>query len=87
MRQDETISRSKDVAEVFNTFFVDVVSNLGVVVNGSLLGNTGETNDPIVNVNERYKTHPSIRLIKEQQPNLIIDFLFNRSLNKIFIKR
>ena len=78
MRQDETISRSKDVAEVFNTFFVDVVSNLGVVVNGSLLGNTGETNDPIVNVNERYKTHPSIRLKKEHATQLDNRFSFQQ---------
>ena len=27
-QKDEIISRSKDVAEIFNTFFVNVVSNL-----------------------------------------------------------
>ena len=59
------ISRSKDVAEIFNTFFVNVVSNLGIVINESLLGNSVETNDPIVNFIDWYKTHPSIRLIKE----------------------
>ena len=64
-QKDEITSRSKDFAEVFNRFFVNAVSNLGVVVNESLLGNTGETNDPIVNIIERYKTYPSIRLIKE----------------------
>ena len=68
---DETISRSKDVAEVFNTFFVNVVSNLGIVINENLLGNIGETNDPnIVNINERYKTHPSIRPIKQHTTQL-----------------
>ena len=68
---DETISRSKDVAEVFNTFFVNVVSNLGIVINENLLGNIGETNDSnIVNINERYKTHPSIRPIKQHTTQL-----------------
>ena len=56
-QKDETISRSKHVAEVFNTFFVNVVSNLGIVISESLFGNTGETNDPIVNIIERYKTY------------------------------
>ena len=64
-QKDEIISRSKDFAEVFNTFFVNAVSNLGLVVNESLLGNTGETNNLIVNIIDRYKTYPSIRLIKE----------------------
>ena len=59
-QKDETISCSKDGAEVFNTFFVNVVSNLCIVINESLLGNTGKTNDRIVNITERYKTHPSI---------------------------
>ena len=56
-QKDETISRSKDVAEVFNTFFVNVVSSLGIVISESLFGNTGETNDPIVNIIESYKTY------------------------------
>ena len=64
-QKDETISRSKDVAEIFNTVFVNVLSNLGIVINESLLGNTGETNDSTVNIIERYKSHPSIRLIKK----------------------
>ena len=64
-QKDEITSRSKDFAEVFNIFFVNAVSNLGLVVNESLLGKTGETNDSIVNIIERYKTYPSIRLIKE----------------------
>ena len=64
-QKDETISRSKDVAEIFNTVFVNVLSKLGIVINESILGNTGETNDSTVNIIERYKTHPSIRLIKK----------------------
>ena len=51
-------------------FFVNVVSNLGIVINESVLGNTGETNDLIVNIIERYKTHPSIRLLKEHATQL-----------------
>ena len=77
-QKDETISCSKDVAEVFNTFFVNVVSNLGVVINESLLGDTVETNDLIVNIIERNKTHPSISLIKEHGTQLDNRFSFEQ---------
>ena len=77
-QKDETVSRSKDLAEVFNTFFVNAVSNLGVVIIESLLDNTGETSDPIVNIIERYKTHPSIRLIKEHATQLDKRFSFKK---------
>ena len=63
-QKDEIISRSKDVAEIFDTFFVNVVSNLCIVINESLLGNSVETNYPIVNIIERCKTHPSKRIDK-----------------------
>ena len=53
------IYRSKDVVEIFNLLFVNVVSNLGIVINESILVNSVETNDPIVN--KQYKTLSSIR--------------------------
>ena len=56
--------------------FVNVASNLGIFVNKSLLGNTGEINGPTVNIIERYKTHPSIRLIKEHATQLDNRFSF-----------
>ena len=58
-----------------NTFFVNVVSNLGIVINES---HTGETNDPIVNTIERYTTYPSIRLIKEYATQLDNRFSFEQ---------
>ena len=77
-QKDKIISRSKDVAEIFNTFFVNVVSNLGIVINESLLGNSVEANYPIANIIERYKTHPSIRLIKEHATQLDNRFSFEQ---------
>ena len=52
--KDEIISRSKDVTEIFNPCFINVVSNLGVVINESLLGKSTEKCYPIVNITERY---------------------------------
>ena len=59
-QKDKIISRSKDVAKIFNIFFVNVLSNLSnlaIVFNERLLGNSAEINDPIVNIMS------SIRLI------------------------
>ena len=77
-QKDEIISHSKDVAEKFNTIFVNVVSNLGILINESLLVNSVETNDRIVNIIERYKTHPSIRLIKENATQFDNRFSFGQ---------
>ena len=63
---------------MFNTFFANVVSNLGIVFNENLLANSVETNDPIVNIIERYRTHPSIRLIKEHVTQLDNKFSFEQ---------
>ena len=86
-QKDEIISCSKDVAEIFNTYFVNAVSNFGIVINKSLLGNSVETNDPTVNIIESYKTRPSIRLIKELEAQFDNRFFLKRSLLKIFIMR
>ena len=59
-------------------FFANVVSNLGIVFNENLLANSVETNDPIVNIIERYRTHPSIRLIKEHVTQLDNKFSFEQ---------
>ena len=77
-QKDEIISCSKDVAEIFDAFFVNVVSNLGIVINERLLGNSVETNGPIVNITERYKTLPSTRLIKEYATQLDKRFSFEQ---------
>ena len=77
-QKDEVISRSKEVAEIFDTFLVIVVSNLSIAIIESLLGNSVETNDSIVNIIERYKTHPSIRLIKEHAAQLDNRFSFEQ---------
>ena len=63
---------------MFSTFFVNVVSKLGIVIKESLLGNSLETNDPIANIIEWYKTHPSIsiRLKKEHVTQLVKRFSF-----------
>ena len=77
-QKDEIISRRKEFVEIFNTFFVNAVSKLGIVINESLLANSVETNDPIVNIIDLYKTHPSIRLIKNHATQLDNRFSFEQ---------
>ena len=71
-----TIQNDEVIAEIFNTFFVNVASNLGIIINEGLLGNSVKTNDPIVNIIECYKTIPSIKLIKERATQLDNRFSF-----------
>ena len=70
------IQNDEVIAEIFNTFFVNVASNLGIIINEGLLGNSVKTNDPIVNIIECYKTIPSIKLIKEHATQLDNRFSF-----------
>ena len=53
-QKDEIVSRSKDVTEIFNSCFINAVSNLGVVINESLPGKSVEKCYPIVNITEWY---------------------------------
>ena len=77
-QKDEIISRRKDVAKIFNTFFVNVASNLRIAIYESLLANSVETNDLIVKIIERYMTHPSVRIIKEHATQLDNIFSFEQ---------
>ena len=75
--ENETItSNNKEVAEKFNTFFMEAVESLDIEPFNSPNDNLGDlecdhdTIDAIIN---RYKTHPSIQKIKE---NAIIENKF-----------
>ena len=51
---------------------------IGIIINESLLDNSVETNYPVVNIIEQYKTHPSIRSIKEHGTQLDKIFSFEQ---------
>ena len=54
------ISNDKELARIFNEFFVNLVLNLGINTNHSFLINTNNKNDPIEKAIAKYKGHPSI---------------------------
>ena len=78
IENDEIISNDKEVAEVLNTFFSIIVSNLNIPeypVNDPFIDNI---NDPILKTIFKYKNHPSIKAIEKVSK---LDKLFN--FNKV----
>ena len=65
VKDEKIISNGKDIAEIFNNFFVNVVSNLNISFDQNLLCESGQTDDPIRRIIEQYKNHPSILAIND----------------------
>ena len=63
------ISNDKELARIFNEFFVNIVPSLGINTNHSFLINTDNENDPIEKAIAKYKNHPSIISIKKFMEN------------------
>ena len=70
------ISNDKELAKIFNEFFVNIVPNLGINTNHSFLINTDNENDPIEKAIAKYKSHPSIISIKKFMENSDSSFSF-----------
>ena len=78
VENDEIISNDKEVAEVLNTFFSNIVSNLNIPeypINDPFIDNI---NDPILKAIFKCKNHPSIKAIEKVSK---LDKLFN--FNKV----
>ena len=61
----EIISDEGKIADIFNTFFSNIVTNLNIVNNEHLYVNV-EHGDPVSNAINKYSNHPSILAIKAQ---------------------
>ena len=72
------ISNDKELARIFNNFFVNKVLNLGINTNHSFLINTDNENDPIEKTIAKYNNHPSIISIKKFMENSDSSFSFQR---------
>ena len=66
---EKIITNDKELAMIFNEFFVNIVSNLGINSNHSFLINTDNENDLIEKAIAKYKNHPSIISIKKFMEN------------------
>ena len=74
------ISIDKELARIFNDFFVNIVPNLGINTNHSFLINTDNESDPIEKAIGKYKNHPSIISIKKFMENSYSSFSFQHVL-------
>ena len=63
---EKIISNDKEVSEVFNKFFINIVPNLKISKEFEFDTNFIETADLISNCIEKFKNHPSIIQIKEK---------------------
>ena len=62
----EIIRNEKEVANVFNKYFVNIVPNImGITNNHNLLSDLDTTNDPIEKIINKYQNHPSITSINK----------------------
>ena len=76
-----------EIAETFNEFFVNIVPSLKISPKENYETDVGNDNEPILNYINKYKNHPSIKVIKsrekEEQLFLLIMFLMKKFLTKL----
>ena len=63
---EEIISDDKDVAEIFNNFFVNIVPNLKIPTNHGFGTDFLKTDEPVLNAINKYKNHPSVVMIRDK---------------------
>ena len=66
VNDDNIISNDEEVAETFNTFFIDSVESLDITENKVLLNDTGDLKDPVKIALKKFESHPSIIYINEK---------------------
>ena len=73
---EETISDNKEISETLSNFISEVVTNLNLPHYDDLTVNVEFIKDPVARAVEKYKNHPSIRLMKENYRNTKSTFHF-----------
>ena len=76
VENEETVSDNKEISETLNNFFSEVVTNLNLPQYHDPTVNVYDVEDPLARTVEKYKNHPSIRLIKENYRNTNNTFRF-----------
>ena len=63
---EEIITDDKAIAEIFNEFYVNIVPNLKISMENNFDTEFVKTENPVLNVVNKYKNHPSVIMIKEK---------------------
>ena len=66
VKNDEIASESQAIAELFNKFFANIVTELNLAIDEDLLENVNHISDPVLRAIEKYKNHPSVKAISEK---------------------
>ena len=53
------------VANIFNTFFVNIVPNLGIEIDQQYLSNLSNISDPVEKAIKKYQKHPSTSIVNK----------------------
>ena len=70
VEDDEIISENEQISESLNNFFADAIINLNIPqYEDPTSNNTNGIDDPVLRAIEKYKNHPSIKLIKTNSEN------------------
>ena len=59
---DLLIRNEYKIANIFNTFFVNTVPNLGIEIDQQYLSNVSNISDPVEKAIKKYQKHPSISI-------------------------
>ena len=81
---DSIVSDNKNIAEIFNNFFINVVANLGITINNEIIANVDNILDPVLNSIKKYEKHPSIvkiNKLSKQKKLSAFSMLLKRSTN------
>ena len=66
MNEDEKVIKNEyQIANIFNTFFIEIVPNVGTKVNARYLCDASNIPDPIEKAIQKHKNHPSISISKK----------------------
>ena len=64
---DKVISEDMEIAETFNEFFMNIVPSLKIWPKENYETDVGNDNKPILNYINKFKNHPSIKVIKSRK--------------------
>ena len=83
VENDEVISDDRQVAEIFNNYFVTVTETLGIAENLDNVRSTEGIIDPVEKAIEKYANHPSIKTVLTRFP-VVAGFSFEHvTISKI----
>ena len=78
MENDEIVSEDQAVATILNDYFSNITKSLNIADNNENVATGDEIPDPVTAAIEKYRSHPSVMLIKNHYENVEV-FNFRRA--------